>query len=145
MGLHSRFRDGSRLLALFSALAIFQAKQSHREAKTERSEVNSPSRSLEAGQRMRPEGLRCDGAAEETRPRSEDGAKRSQLAFAESRGRPAHAARRVAMRWSGRRDSNSRHSAWEADALPTELRPRANRGNSLRWPRPIAKASKKEG
>ena len=67
MGLHSRFRDGSRLLALFSALAIFQAKQSHREAKTERSEVNSPSRSLEAGQRMRPEGLRCDGAAEETR------------------------------------------------------------------------------
>ncbi len=26
--------------------------------------------------------------------------------------------------WSGRRDSNSRHSAWEADALPTELRPR---------------------
>jgi hypothetical protein len=26
--------------------------------------------------------------------------------------------------WSGRRDSNPRHSAWEADALPTELLPR---------------------
>src|SRR5690606_30176549 len=27
--------------------------------------------------------------------------------------------------WSGRRDSNPRHSAWEADALPTELLPHA--------------------
>ena len=27
------------------------------------------------------------------------------------------------MPWSGRRDSNSRPSAWEADTLPTELRP----------------------
>ena len=26
--------------------------------------------------------------------------------------------------WSGKRDSNSRPSAWEADALPTELLPR---------------------
>src|ERR1043165_3202846 len=26
-------------------------------------------------------------------------------------------------RWSGRRDSNSRPSAWKADALPTELHP----------------------
>ena len=26
--------------------------------------------------------------------------------------------------WSGGRDSNSRHSAWKADALPTELPPR---------------------
>ncbi len=25
--------------------------------------------------------------------------------------------------WSGRRDSNPRHSAWEADTLPTELLP----------------------
>jgi hypothetical protein len=25
--------------------------------------------------------------------------------------------------WSGRRDSNSRHSAWKAEALPTELLP----------------------
>ena len=25
--------------------------------------------------------------------------------------------------WSGRRDSNSRPSAWKADALPTELHP----------------------
>ena len=25
--------------------------------------------------------------------------------------------------WSGRRDSNSRPSAWKADALPTELLP----------------------
>ena len=25
--------------------------------------------------------------------------------------------------WSGGRDSNSRHSAWKADALPTELPP----------------------
>jgi hypothetical protein len=29
---------------------------------------------------------------------------------------------------SGRRDSNPRHSAWEADALPTELRPQ-----EIRW------------
>ncbi len=28
--------------------------------------------------------------------------------------------------WSGRPDSNRRHSAWEADALPTELRPRGD-------------------
>ena len=27
-------------------------------------------------------------------------------------------------RWSGKRDSNPRHSAWKADALPTELFPR---------------------
>src|SRR5690606_38688551 len=27
--------------------------------------------------------------------------------------------------WSGRRDSNPRHSAWEADALPAELLPHA--------------------
>ena len=26
-------------------------------------------------------------------------------------------------KWSGRRDSNSRQSAWKADTLPTELRP----------------------
>ena len=26
--------------------------------------------------------------------------------------------------WSGKRDSNPRPSAWEADALPTELLPR---------------------
>src|SRR6266436_3395993 len=26
-------------------------------------------------------------------------------------------------KWSGRRDSNSRPSAWKADALPTELHP----------------------
>jgi hypothetical protein len=25
--------------------------------------------------------------------------------------------------WSGRRDSNSRHPAWKAEALPTELLP----------------------
>ena len=29
-------------------------------------------------------------------------------------------------KWSGRRDSNPRPSAWKADALPTELRPRTN-------------------
>ena len=27
------------------------------------------------------------------------------------------------MKWSGKRGSNSRHSAWKADALPTELFP----------------------
>ena len=27
------------------------------------------------------------------------------------------------IKWSGRRDSNPRPSAWKADALPTELRP----------------------
>ena len=30
---------------------------------------------------------------------------------------------RPASRWSGRRDSNPRHPAWQADALPTELLP----------------------
>ena len=29
----------------------------------------------------------------------------------------------VFFKWSGRRDSNSRQSAWKADTLPTELRP----------------------
>ena len=29
----------------------------------------------------------------------------------------------VPIRWSGRRDSNPRHSAWKAEALPTELHP----------------------
>jgi Flp pilus assembly pilin Flp len=31
---------------------------------------------------------------------------------------------------SGRRGSNPRPSAWEADALPTELRPRAKKGTA---------------
>ncbi len=30
---------------------------------------------------------------------------------------------KVFLKWSGRRDSNSRQSAWKADTLPTELRP----------------------
>ena len=30
--------------------------------------------------------------------------------------------------WSGRRDSNPRHSAWKADALPTELLPHGGEG-----------------
>ena len=29
----------------------------------------------------------------------------------------------LCMIWSGRRDSNSRHPAWKAEALPTELLP----------------------
>ena len=29
----------------------------------------------------------------------------------------------LCFKWSGRRDSNSRQSAWKADTLPTELRP----------------------
>ncbi len=32
-----------------------------------------------------------------------------------------------APKWSGRRGSNSRHSAWKADALPTELLPPKSR------------------
>src|ERR1035437_8410931 len=31
-------------------------------------------------------------------------------------------------KWSGRRDSNPRHSAWEADTLPTELLPLGSGG-----------------
>jgi hypothetical protein len=34
--------------------------------------------------------------------------------------------------WSGRRVSNPRHSAWKADALPTELRPLAGRADRIR-------------
>jgi hypothetical protein len=33
--------------------------------------------------------------------------------------------------WSGRRGSNSRHSAWEADALPTELLPHQSEFSDL--------------
>src|SRR4051812_14734637 len=32
--------------------------------------------------------------------------------------------------WSGRRDSNPRHSAWEADTLPAELLPLGTRHSS---------------
>ena len=28
--------------------------------------------------------------------------------------------------WSGRRDSNSRHSVWKTEALPAELHPRTH-------------------
>ena len=38
--------------------------------------------------------------------------------------------------WSGRRGSNSRHAAWKAAALPTELLPPELTGQSARWPRP---------
>ena len=31
----------------------------------------------------------------------------------------------IYVKWSGRRDSNSRPSGWQPDALPTELLPRA--------------------
>ena len=41
---------------------------------------------------------------------------------------------REAMRASGRRDSNPRHSAWKADALPTELRPQLEEGKTSRSP-----------
>src|SRR6476660_5940153 len=37
---------------------------------------------------------------------------------------PPAATRRCSSERSGRRDSNPRHLAWEASALPTELRPR---------------------
>jgi hypothetical protein len=37
----------------------------------------------------------------------------------------------ILLAWSGKRDSNSRPSAWEADALPTELFPQA--GAHYRW------------
>ena len=37
---------------------------------------------------------------------------------------------RKAVGWSGRRGSNSRHSPWEGDALPTELLPPGSGGNS---------------
>src|SRR6266851_7722329 len=35
-------------------------------------------------------------------------------------------------KWSGRRDSNSRPSAWKADALPTELHPPNSEISNLR-------------
>lgn len=34
-------------------------------------------------------------------------------------------------KWSGKRDSNSRHSAWKADALPTELFPHLVQGEGF--------------
>ncbi len=38
--------------------------------------------------------------------------------------RPDNVVRSLPRTWSGRWDSNPRHPAWEADTLPTELRPR---------------------
>src|SRR5690349_1323471 len=38
-------------------------------------------------------------------------------------------------RWSGRRDSNSRHFAWKAKALPTELLPRCSSKNLVGLPK----------
>src|SRR3954452_1005641 len=40
-------------------------------------------------------------------------------------------ARHVRGRWSGRRGSNPRHSAWEADTLPTELLPLGSRATAV--------------
>src|SRR5262245_13722530 len=37
----------------------------------------------------------------------------------------------MAANWSGRRVSNSRHSAWKADALPTELLPHLVQGEGF--------------
>src|SRR5690348_4547880 len=36
--------------------------------------------------------------------------------------------------WSGRRDSNSRHPAWKASALPTELLPQGPEGPPEGYP-----------
>ena len=44
----------------------------------------------------------------------------------------AEARRRKAGGWSGRRGSNSRHSDWKSDALPTELRPPTGPGQAAR-------------
>ena len=35
------------------------------------------------------------------------------------------------LKWSGRRDSNARQSAWKAEALPTELHPHRAKQLSL--------------
>src|SRR5512141_589886 len=45
--------------------------------------------------------------------------------------------------WSGRRDSNSRHPAWKAGALPAELHPHLNRPTGP--PRPACRASDPRG
>ena len=37
----------------------------------------------------------------------------------------------IEIKWSGRRDSNSRPSGWQPDALPTELLPRASKNIRL--------------
>jgi histone H1-like nucleoprotein HC2 len=47
---------------------------------------------------------------------------------------PAH----VSCEWSGRRGSNPRHSAWKADALPTELLPRVSQSTRRRRPGAVA-------
>src|SRR5436190_364940 len=39
--------------------------------------------------------------------------------------------------WSGRRDSNSRPSAWKADALPTELHPLKTKDEGRRMNQPL--------
>ena len=47
----------------------------------------------------------------------------SRQAASRARARLRRGVSHLARRWSGRRGSNSRHSAWKADALPTELLP----------------------
>jgi hypothetical protein len=49
-----------------------------------------------------------------------------QLSYFRVSHRPARGPGRPAQGWSGRPDSNRRHPAWEAGALPTELRPRSD-------------------
>src|ERR1700694_1798774 len=39
--------------------------------------------------------------------------------------------------WSGRPDSNRRHPAWKASALPTELLPRGYPWSRVRWARDL--------
>jgi hypothetical protein len=37
------------------------------------------------------------------------------------------------LKWSGRRDSNSRHPPWKGGALPTELRPQKSLNGGAGW------------
>ncbi len=60
-------------------------------------------------------------------------------------GTPVAKARKFRPRnWSGKRDSNPRPSAWEADALPTELFPRSCRQICLE-PGPLVKEDRRAG
>jgi hypothetical protein len=66
-------------------------------------------------------------------PRRRSGRSRGRLSEVKS-------PRLRAFLWSGRWDSNPRHLAWEASALPTELRPRSLHPSRVRHFRPSAHA-----
>ena len=87
-------------------------------------------------ERMDRDDRRHLGRSPLTSPERRNGLRRAaesrRAAYMEGRrvARQFHVGRTRSGEWSGRRGSNSRPSAWEADALPTELLPLGRRSES---------------